>query len=383
MDGWIKLHRRLSQWEWYQDSQTVHLFIHLLIHANHAEKQWRGIKVERGQVVTGREALSTATGISERAIRTCLNRLKMTSEIKIQATNKYSIITICNYDEYQGSDGENDHQATSKRPAEQKHMQHLETTGEKPEKHGILSNVSNLKSTSKATSKKASEPAEIIEEEETKVVAATSKSTSNRPAIDQQPTTNKNEKKERIKEPKTLCVKSDDVTRTFSDDVVEFVTQYQGYAVNHLGNKAPKVTTTLIKNGCDAIDKLIRLDGHDLNQIRAVLRWAVQDEFWCDQIYSLASLRRAKDGLTKFQKILAACEKSCRQSITGGDVLRAMAQKGGCDGEQQGTGVYQAEIGGSGGYETARYANTEGNDQSPGAMVQNPDAEARRALASW
>lgn len=187
-----------------------------------------------------------------------------------------------------------------------------------------------------------------------------------------------------LKEEKSLCVKSDDLTHQYGDDVVEFVTQYQGYAVNHLGNRAPKVTTVLIKNGCDTIDKLIRLDGHDLNQIRAVLRWAVQDEFWCDQIYSLASLRRAKDGLTKFQKILAACEKSCRQSITGGDVLRAMAQKGGCDGEQQGTDVYQAEIGGSGGYETAGYTNTNGNDQGAGPVVQNPDTEARRAaLASW
>jgi len=36
--GWLKLHRKFKEWEWYQDSKMVHLFIHLLVTANHQNK---------------------------------------------------------------------------------------------------------------------------------------------------------------------------------------------------------------------------------------------------------------------------------------------------------------------------------------------------------
>lgn len=100
-DGWIKLHRKLTSWEWYTDSKMVHLFLHILLNANHDDNKWRGIEVLRGQLITGINSLSESTGISTQSIRTCLNRLKSTSEITIKSTNKYSVITVCNYDSYQ------------------------------------------------------------------------------------------------------------------------------------------------------------------------------------------------------------------------------------------------------------------------------------------
>jgi hypothetical protein len=102
--GWIKLHRPFLKWEWYQDSKMVHLFIHLLLTANHETNKWQGIEIERGQLVTGLKKLSGYTGISVQSIRTSLMRLKSTSEITIKTTNKFSIITICNYDIYQSYD---------------------------------------------------------------------------------------------------------------------------------------------------------------------------------------------------------------------------------------------------------------------------------------
>jgi len=101
MQGWIKLHRKLSEWEWYTDSKMVHLFIHLLINANHKDSSWQGIKVKRGSLITGRKKLSAQTGISEQSIRTCLEHLKSTNEVTIKSTNKNSIITLLNYDLYQ------------------------------------------------------------------------------------------------------------------------------------------------------------------------------------------------------------------------------------------------------------------------------------------
>lgn len=110
MLGWIKLHRKLLNWEWYTDSNMVHLFIHLLLKANHEPGNWRGVYVKRGQVITGRKKLSQETGISERTIRTCLNRLKSTSELTTEPTNGYTIITISHYDSYQLSESQSDQQ---------------------------------------------------------------------------------------------------------------------------------------------------------------------------------------------------------------------------------------------------------------------------------
>jgi len=101
MEGWIKLHKKFLKWEWSDDPNMVCLFIHLLIRANYEPSKWRGETIERGQLLTGRKQLSKWTGISERSIRTCLERLKTTSELTIKPTNKFSIITICNYEKYQ------------------------------------------------------------------------------------------------------------------------------------------------------------------------------------------------------------------------------------------------------------------------------------------
>jgi hypothetical protein len=105
MEGWIKLHRKFIEWEWFNISEMVHLFIYLLLLANREPGEWRGIKINRGQLITGRNSLSEGTGISQQTIRTCLSRLKSTSEITIKSTNKYSIITIIKYDDYQNING--------------------------------------------------------------------------------------------------------------------------------------------------------------------------------------------------------------------------------------------------------------------------------------
>ena len=114
MEGWIKLYRKFSEWEWFKISEMVHLFIYLLINANHQDGEWQGVKLKRGQILTGLNSLNHATKISIQTLRTCLKRLEKTKEINIQSTNKYSIITICKYDDYQ-----QDQQTTNKQTNKQ------------------------------------------------------------------------------------------------------------------------------------------------------------------------------------------------------------------------------------------------------------------------
>ena len=111
--GWIKIHRQMLKWEWYDDMKTFRLFIHLLLNANHETRKWRGITINSGELVTGRKKLSKELRISERSIRTSLSRLKSTNEVTIKSTSRYSLIKLNNWDQYQ----QTTNKTTSKRPA--------------------------------------------------------------------------------------------------------------------------------------------------------------------------------------------------------------------------------------------------------------------------
>lgn len=101
MDGWIKIHRRLLDWEWYDDNNVVRVFLHLLLTANYEPKKWHGQTIERGTLITGRIALAQETNLSEQQVRTALKKLESTGEITTKSTNQFTIITICNYERYQ------------------------------------------------------------------------------------------------------------------------------------------------------------------------------------------------------------------------------------------------------------------------------------------
>lgn len=99
--GWIKLHRKLLNWEWWGDHNTTILFIYLLLKANHEDKKWKGITCKRGQVITGLHKINQQTSLPIQKIRTSIKRLKSTNEITTKSTNKFTIITLNNWDDYQ------------------------------------------------------------------------------------------------------------------------------------------------------------------------------------------------------------------------------------------------------------------------------------------
>lgn len=124
MGGWIKIYDKLLDWEWHDDPAMFSLWIHLLLLANYEDKKWHGITIKRGQFVTSRSSLSDRTGLSERQIRTCLARLRDSQQIVTKSTNKYTIVTICNYEDYQ-------EKPKNERPAnDQQHVQPATTTTE-------------------------------------------------------------------------------------------------------------------------------------------------------------------------------------------------------------------------------------------------------------
>jgi len=117
MKGFIKLHRQIMEWEWYQDANTKSVFIHLLLNACYDECRFMGQSVERGQYMTSLSRLARDLNLSVRQVRTALSRLEKTGEIDTQATNKSTLVTICNYGSYQIDEKKVKKKSTSKRQA--------------------------------------------------------------------------------------------------------------------------------------------------------------------------------------------------------------------------------------------------------------------------
>lgn len=114
MNGYIKLFRKMTKWEWYKDTNTKVVFLHLLLTANHKTDTWQGITVHPGQKVTSIRHLANEIGISVRSVRTALEHLKATHEVTQEttqgATHKCTIITVENWSDYQVAQNTNDTQ---------------------------------------------------------------------------------------------------------------------------------------------------------------------------------------------------------------------------------------------------------------------------------
>jgi len=100
--GWIKNHELWAFWSW------------CLLKATYREYDaivgLQRVHLKPGQFVFGLKKASQETGLSIRQIRTILDFLKKAENLTIKTTNKFSIITIINWDIYQGSETQNDTQ---------------------------------------------------------------------------------------------------------------------------------------------------------------------------------------------------------------------------------------------------------------------------------
>ena len=100
-NGWISLHRKTIQTDWYTNIPAKVIAIHLLLRVNETPDTWHGVKIERGSFVTSRAHLSEETGLTERQVRTGISKLVASGFCTVTATKQSSIITVCKFDEYQ------------------------------------------------------------------------------------------------------------------------------------------------------------------------------------------------------------------------------------------------------------------------------------------
>lgn len=62
--GFVAFPRGLTEWGWYTEPNTARLFFHLLLTANWQEKQWQGITIHPGELVTSQSQLAKQLGLS-------------------------------------------------------------------------------------------------------------------------------------------------------------------------------------------------------------------------------------------------------------------------------------------------------------------------------
>lgn len=99
--GFVKFDREITDWRWYKDINTFKVFFHLILTANYEDRDFEKIQIHRGQRVASYESLATETGLSVRNVRTAIAHLKSTGEITVKNCNKFSVITVCKYGDYQ------------------------------------------------------------------------------------------------------------------------------------------------------------------------------------------------------------------------------------------------------------------------------------------
>ena len=144
MSGWIKIHRKFLEWEWFNKSEAVHLFMYMLLKANHKDGKWQGIEVKRGQFISSLGNISNATGISVQTIRTILKKLEKTNEIELKSTSQFTIVTISKYDCYQEQTDETNKPLTNNQQATNKQL----TTNKNDKKERMLFIVPSLQEVS-------------------------------------------------------------------------------------------------------------------------------------------------------------------------------------------------------------------------------------------
>lgn len=124
--GYIQLHRKLLDSAIFSSELGLKIWVWCLLKATYQERDIyvgrQKVHLEPGQFVYGRISASEQLGIAQSTVRNWINILKQDSYINIKSTNKYSIISIKNWHEYQAVDSKKDSNEANKRKTKEKQM---------------------------------------------------------------------------------------------------------------------------------------------------------------------------------------------------------------------------------------------------------------------
>lgn len=131
-DGFIKLSRRLTDWEWADDPSMLAVWVHCLLAANWRDYRYHGETIPRGCFLTSCRAFGERVGLSESTIRRCFDRLESGGEIDRQVTHRGTLVKVRNYAVFQ--DSETAERRTHDRTDDRTHDRTHDRTDDRQEK---------------------------------------------------------------------------------------------------------------------------------------------------------------------------------------------------------------------------------------------------------
>lgn len=128
MQGYIRIYRKIRENPIFNDMELFRLWMICLTEATHKERDQiigrQTVHLMPGEFVTGRfdlqemynHGLKRDQQKSPKTVSRWLDTLKTGEFLTIKTTNKFSVVSILNWEKYQFNDHENDQQVTNKRP---------------------------------------------------------------------------------------------------------------------------------------------------------------------------------------------------------------------------------------------------------------------------
>jgi hypothetical protein len=114
MESWVKFFRKSIENGWLKNHKLWVFWSYCLLKATHKRHKvivgFQEIELMPGQFVFGLKKASKDLRMSMQSIRTCLTFLKKSQNITIKSTNKFSLITVVNWEFYQSVKYENNKQ---------------------------------------------------------------------------------------------------------------------------------------------------------------------------------------------------------------------------------------------------------------------------------
>ncbi|MEY8367583.1 hypothetical protein AALA24_02330 [Anaerovoracaceae bacterium 42-11] len=119
MEGYIKLYRKLIKSPIFQNEKLLKIWIWCLCRANHRETETivglRKVQLQKGQFVFGLIKASQELQIPKTTLYRNLRTLCEFGMISIKAENKFSVVTVENWEKYQCLDSETEKETEKKR----------------------------------------------------------------------------------------------------------------------------------------------------------------------------------------------------------------------------------------------------------------------------
>lgn len=135
-NSYIKLSRKIMQWEWYKNEHTKNVFIHCLLKAYWKDTKIEGKIIPRGSFVSSVGKIAEELSLTPMEVRTALKHLNLTNEITSKGTSRNTVFTVTNYDLYQANEQAeqqtDNKQITSKEQTNNEQITNEQQTNNKP-----------------------------------------------------------------------------------------------------------------------------------------------------------------------------------------------------------------------------------------------------------